>query len=128
MTESARDLEHRRFEAVWNQGRRDGIAEMLPPDAVLHEAVEDSVGSDRFYPFFDRMHAVFSAFRVTFKTLSRKAIRSAFAGPVGQNISEPDNWNSLSESANRQLTSQRPDHRSQAAAMVNLSALLSNPS
>lgn len=65
MTESERDLGRRWFETVWNQGRRDAIAEMLAPDAVLHEAGEDSVGPDGFYPFFDRMHAMFSDFHVT---------------------------------------------------------------
>jgi steroid delta-isomerase-like uncharacterized protein len=65
MTQSELELGSRWFEMVWNQGRREAIAEMLRADSVLHEAGEDSVGPEGFYPFFDNMHAMFSDFRVT---------------------------------------------------------------
>jgi len=65
MTQSAQDLGRRWFGQVWNERRRDAIAEMLAPDAVLHEAGVDSVGPEGFYPFFDRMIASFSDLRVT---------------------------------------------------------------
>jgi steroid delta-isomerase-like uncharacterized protein len=53
------------FEEVWNQGRREAIAEMLPPDAVLHEGDDSMRGPDGFYPFFDRMRASFSDIHIT---------------------------------------------------------------
>lgn len=65
MTEHERGLPLRWFEEVWNQGRREAIAEMLTPESVLHEAGSDTVGADGFYPFFDRLHAAFSDFQVT---------------------------------------------------------------
>ena len=65
MTEEDRGLGIRWFEEVWNKGRRDVIAEMLAPDAVLHEGGVDSVGPEGFYPLFDRMRAAFSEVCVT---------------------------------------------------------------
>jgi hypothetical protein len=64
MTEEDRGLGTRWFEEVWNKGRREVIAEMLAPDAVLHEGGVDSVGPEGFYPFFDRLRAAFSELRV----------------------------------------------------------------
>ena len=43
MTDVDRALGTRWFEEVWNKGRRAAIAEMLAPDAVLHEGDTDSV-------------------------------------------------------------------------------------
>ncbi len=65
MTELERDLGTRWFEEVWNKGRRAAIAEMLTPDAVLHEGETDCVGPEGFYPFFDRLNAALSEFRMT---------------------------------------------------------------
>ena len=65
MTEADRGLGIRWFEEVWNRGRRSAIVEMLPPDGVLHEGETDCVGPEGFYPFFDRLNAAFSEFRVT---------------------------------------------------------------
>ncbi len=65
MTELERSLGTRWFEEVWNKGRRAAIAEMLAPDGVLHEGGTDCVGPEGFYPFFDRLNAAFSEFRVT---------------------------------------------------------------
>lgn len=66
MTEMERNLGRRWFEEVWNKGRRGGIAEMLAPDAVLHDSERDSQpGPDGFYPFFDRLNATLSELYVT---------------------------------------------------------------
>jgi steroid delta-isomerase-like uncharacterized protein len=59
MTDSERDLGRRWFEQVWNQRRRDAIAEMLAPEAVLHESGIDSIGPEGFYPFYDRLRGTF---------------------------------------------------------------------
>jgi steroid delta-isomerase-like uncharacterized protein len=48
------------FEEVWNKSRRDAIAEMLAPDAILEEGDDVTRGPEAFYPFFDRMQAAFS--------------------------------------------------------------------
>jgi steroid delta-isomerase-like uncharacterized protein len=53
------------FEKVWNQGRRDVIAEMLAPDGVVHDGNETAKGPEGFYAFFDRMHAAFSDIHIT---------------------------------------------------------------
>jgi hypothetical protein len=37
MTEQERDLWGRCFELVWNQGRREAIAELLAPEAVIYD-------------------------------------------------------------------------------------------
>jgi predicted ester cyclase len=65
MTAQERGLGRRWFDEVWNNGRRDAIAEMLSPDAVLHEAGIDSVGPEGFYPLFDRLSAAFSEINVS---------------------------------------------------------------
>lgn len=52
------------FEEVWNKGRREAIAEMLVPDAVIHDGGMDTTGPDGFYPFFDRMNATLSEMHV----------------------------------------------------------------
>lgn len=64
MTESERGLGRRWFEQVWNQGRREAIAEMMAPDAVLHDGEMVTVGRSAFYSFFDRMMATFSEMHV----------------------------------------------------------------
>ena len=65
MTDTDRNIGHRWFEEVWNKGRRDAIAEMIVPDAVLHDGGVDSNGLDGFHEFFDRMGAAFSELKVT---------------------------------------------------------------
>jgi steroid delta-isomerase-like uncharacterized protein len=65
MTDADRNLPTRWFEDVWNNGNRAAIAEMLAPDAVLHEGDIDSVGPAGFYEFYDRLNAAFSDIRVT---------------------------------------------------------------
>jgi predicted ester cyclase len=82
MTE--RDLGRRWFEEVWNKGRRDAIAEMLLPDAVLHEAGVDSVGPEGFYPLFDRLSAAFSEIHVVVDDImadgDKICVRWSFSG------------------------------------------------
>ena len=57
---SPREAAQNWFEVVWNQARREAIAEMLAPDVVLHDGSVDSTGIQPFQLFFDRMHATFS--------------------------------------------------------------------
>jgi hypothetical protein len=64
MTESDRDPGRRRFEQVWNQKRCEAIAEMLAPDAVLHDCGSNSFGPEGFYPFFNRICSALSDMRV----------------------------------------------------------------
>lgn len=64
MTVSERALGQRWFELVWNQSRREAVADMLPPDAILQEGGVDSTGPEGFYPFPDRMNATFSQLHV----------------------------------------------------------------
>ena len=49
MTDYERHLGSRWFEEVWNKGRREAIAEMLAPNAVLHEGATDTAGAEGFY-------------------------------------------------------------------------------
>ena len=65
MTHENRKLAIRWFEEVWNQGRREVIAEMLPPDGVIFDGATASTGPDGFYPFFDRMRDTFSGMHLT---------------------------------------------------------------
>lgn len=60
MTESERNLGRRWFEQVWNQGRREAVAEMLAPDTLIHDGSVESKGPDGFYPLFDRIRATLS--------------------------------------------------------------------
>lgn len=65
MSEANKQLGRRWFEEVWNKRRRDVIAEMLDPDAVVHEGNVDARGPEGFYAFYDRMQAAFSKVHVT---------------------------------------------------------------
>lgn len=65
MTDADRNLGARWFEEVWNQRRREAIAEMLAPHALIHDGDVATSGVDGFYEFFDRMHATFSDLRIT---------------------------------------------------------------
>jgi len=60
MTESYPTIAHRWYDQVWNQLRREAIAELLSPDAVLHEGDDQMRGPEGFYPFYDRILATFS--------------------------------------------------------------------
>jgi steroid delta-isomerase-like uncharacterized protein len=65
MTETERGLGHRWFEEVWNQGRRESIAEMASAEVVIHDGAQDSAGPAAFYEFYDRMRATFTELQVT---------------------------------------------------------------
>ena len=65
MPDSPRDLGRRWFDEVWNDGRREAIAEMLTPTCVIHDGETDSIGPDGFHLFFDRMNGSFSDIQVT---------------------------------------------------------------
>ncbi|HEX4155973.1 MAG TPA: ester cyclase [Acidobacteriaceae bacterium] len=65
MTEAERELGQRWFDEVWNKGRREAIGEMLAPDVVIHDGGETTMGSDAFYPFFDRLQSAFSDTQIT---------------------------------------------------------------
>jgi predicted ester cyclase len=65
MPGTGEEMARRWFEEVWNMRRRDAIAEMMHPDAVVHDAGVDTRGPSGFYPFFDRIHATFSDMHVT---------------------------------------------------------------
>jgi predicted ester cyclase len=65
MSEANKQLGKRWFEEVWNKGRREAIAEMLAPDALIHEGESTAKGPEGFHAFFDRMHAAFSDIRIT---------------------------------------------------------------
>ena len=75
MTESERDLVRRWFESVWNQGKREAIAEMLSPNASIHDGGTDTRGLDGFYVFFDRMKSSFSEIHVTLEDTIAEADR-----------------------------------------------------
>jgi steroid delta-isomerase-like uncharacterized protein len=64
MTLSPREAAKTWFEVVWNQGRREAIAEMLSPHVAFHDGSTDSVGIQPFQLFFDRMHATLSQFHI----------------------------------------------------------------
>jgi steroid delta-isomerase-like uncharacterized protein len=66
MSEANKELAKRWFEEVWNKTRRNAIAEILAPNAVIYEAGETIHGPEGFYPFFDRMQATFSDIHVSF--------------------------------------------------------------
>jgi steroid delta-isomerase-like uncharacterized protein len=65
MSETNKAIAKRWFEEVWNKHRREAIAELLTPDAQIHDGDQVSTGPDGFYPFFDRMSATFSEMHIT---------------------------------------------------------------
>jgi hypothetical protein len=65
MTGTNQDFGTRWFQNVWNMERREAIAEMLAPDALIHEAGLTVQRPEGFYPFFDRMQKAFSQIRMT---------------------------------------------------------------
>lgn len=64
-TEQNKHLVHRWFEEVWNQGRREVIAELFSPDCVLHDGSVQIHGPEEFEAFFDALQSRFSDTRVT---------------------------------------------------------------
>jgi steroid delta-isomerase-like uncharacterized protein len=84
MTDLERGLGRRWFEQVWNQGRREAIAELLAPDGVLHDGGTDTTGPEGFYRFFDRIRDTFSEIHVDVKDTiaegDKVCVRWSFAG------------------------------------------------
>ncbi len=68
MSEANKRIASLWFEKVWNQGRKDAIAEMLAPDGVIHDGHETAKGPEGFYAFYDRMHAAFSDIHITIES------------------------------------------------------------
>jgi predicted ester cyclase len=60
MSEANKELANLWFEEVWNKGRRSAIRELLAPGAEIRDGNDSRIGTEGFYPFFDRMHAAFS--------------------------------------------------------------------
>lgn len=65
MSAASTQLAKRWFDEVWNKGRREAIGELLSPDIVFHADGTATVGKEAFYPFFDRMQAVFSDIHIS---------------------------------------------------------------
>lgn len=84
MMQSERELGHRWFEQVWNQGRREAIDEMMASDAVMHDGSIVSSGRTAFYSFFDRFAATFSEIHVVVEDTivegDKLCIRWSFTG------------------------------------------------
>lgn len=64
-----KDLGKRFLEEVWNEGKRETIAELVATDCVVHDAGGDAIGPDGFYPFYDRMRASLSDIRLVVEDL-----------------------------------------------------------
>jgi len=80
VTDLERDLGRRWFEEVWNKGRREAIAEMLAPRAVIHTAESAWPEPKASHPFYDYVRAALSEWRS--RILLCRAMRSAYAGRV----------------------------------------------
>jgi predicted ester cyclase len=53
------------FEQVWNQSRREVIAEMLAPQCVIHDGATQIAGPLEFGRYHDALREQFSDIRVT---------------------------------------------------------------
>ena len=65
MSEANKELAKLWFEEVWNKGRREAIRELLATGAEIRDGTDSRIGTEGFYPFFDRMHAGFADIRFT---------------------------------------------------------------
>ena len=69
-THSLSPLEHNKqlamrwFEEVWNQGRRETIAELFAENGVIHDGAEEIRGPAEFTRFYDALRARFSDFDI----------------------------------------------------------------
>ena len=63
--EQNKTLLKRWFEEVWNQGRRETIYELFPPNGIIHDGSHTISGRDAFLNFYDGLRADFSDIRVT---------------------------------------------------------------
>jgi predicted SnoaL-like aldol condensation-catalyzing enzyme len=64
-SEQNKHLVHRWFEEVWNQSRREVIAELFAPECILHDGAAQIRGPEAFALFHDNLRAQFSDIRVT---------------------------------------------------------------
>ena len=64
--EANKALIRRWFEEVWNQGRAEGITEMMAEDCIIHGLSEDGQPMSRaaFFPFHTRFREAFPAIEV----------------------------------------------------------------
>jgi predicted SnoaL-like aldol condensation-catalyzing enzyme len=63
-TEQNKQIILRWFEEVWNQGRRETIAELYAPEGVLHDGAAIYRGREDFHRFYDELRSQFSKFQV----------------------------------------------------------------
>jgi predicted SnoaL-like aldol condensation-catalyzing enzyme len=63
-TEQNKQIMLRWFREVWNEGRRETIAELFPPEGVLHDGATSYRGREEFYGFYDELRSKFSEFEV----------------------------------------------------------------
>jgi predicted ester cyclase len=64
MSENHRQLVHRWFDEVWNQGKRETIDELLGPECVTHDGSVTVKGPQSCHQFFDRMQSGFSRIHI----------------------------------------------------------------
>jgi predicted ester cyclase len=64
-SEQNKTLVKRWFEEVWNQSRREVIAELFPAEAVLHEGSTQIRGPQEFERFHDAIREQFSDIQIT---------------------------------------------------------------
>jgi predicted ester cyclase len=64
-SEQNKHLVHRWFEEVWNQSRREVIAELFAPECILQDGATQIRGPEEFQRFHDGLRAQFSDIRVT---------------------------------------------------------------
>jgi predicted ester cyclase len=60
-----RNLVHRWFEEVWNQGKREVIRELFLADCILHDGSKTIKGPAEFELFYDNLQNQFTDIRVT---------------------------------------------------------------
>jgi predicted SnoaL-like aldol condensation-catalyzing enzyme len=53
------------FHEVWNQGRRETIAQLLAPDGVIYDGATAIRGPAEFERFYDRLRTQFSEFCIS---------------------------------------------------------------
>jgi predicted SnoaL-like aldol condensation-catalyzing enzyme len=63
-TEQNKQIILRWFEEVWNQGRRESIAELYAPEGVLHDGAATYGGREDFYHFYDKLRSEYSKFQI----------------------------------------------------------------
>jgi predicted SnoaL-like aldol condensation-catalyzing enzyme len=62
--EQNKQLAVRWFEEVWNQGRRETIAELFAENGVIHDGAEEIRGPEEFNRFYDALRARFKNIQI----------------------------------------------------------------